>query len=217
MSFENRRDAGHRLGIAVRQLDLDRPVVLALPRGGVPVAFEVAQALHAPLDLLIVRKIGAPGHEEYGIGAVVDGASPQLVLDDVAAAAVGANEAYVARQLELALAEIRRRREAYASETPLELSGCTLVVVDDGIATGVTVRAVLKGLARVKPKQVVLAVPVAPADVVTELRRLCDELVCLASPEPFLAVGFHYRDFAQTEDDEVIELLARSRASATAA
>jgi putative phosphoribosyl transferase len=212
MTFDSRRDAGHRLGLAVRQLHLAAPVVLALPRGGVPVGFEVAKALHAPLDLLMVRKIGAPGHEEYGIGAVIDGASPQLVLDEAAAKAVGADRDYVARQMEVALGEIERRRQAYRPRPPVALADRTVVLVDDGIATGMTVRAALEGLARVKPARVILAVPVASADVFAQLRDLCDDAVCLASPEPFLAVGFHYRDFTQTTDEEVIELLAEAQA-----
>jgi len=216
VSFADRRDAGHRLGLAVRQLGLADPIVLALPRGGVPVGFEVARALHAPLDLLMVRKIGAPAHEEYGIGAVVDGASPQLVLDEPAAKAAGADHAYVARQMERGLAEIERRRAAYRTGAPIDPTSRIVVVVDDGIATGLTVRAALKGLAMTKPARVVLAVAVAPADVLAGLKPLCDEIVCLASPEPFLAVGFHYRDFTQTEDAEVIELLAEARGWAAA-
>jgi predicted phosphoribosyltransferase len=211
VTFADRRDAGLRLANALRELGLVDPVVLALPRGGVPVAFEVAKRLRAPLDLLMVRKIGAPGHEEYGIGAVVDGASPQLVIDETAARAVGADRAYIARQMERELAEIERRRSAWRTGRPPQTKGRTVIVVDDGIATGGTVRAALKGLAGTDPAEVVLAAPVAPADVLADLGRLCDRIICLASPEPFLAVGRHYHDFTQTDDREVIELLEAAR------
>lgn len=186
-------------------------MVLALPRGGVPVGFEVAKALAAPLDVLLVRKIGAPGHEEYGIGAVVDGASPQVVVDEVAARLVGAGKAYIEGVLARELDEIERRRAAYATTEPVPLKGCTAVVVDDGIATGGTAKAALQALAKSGAAKVVLAVPVAPADSMEALRALCDEVICLATPNPFYAVGVHYRDFTQTADDEVISLLEEAR------
>jgi putative phosphoribosyl transferase len=211
MSFTDRREAGRRLAQVVAGLDLEDPVVLALPRGGVPVAFEVARALRAPLDLLMVRKIGAPGHEEYGIGAVVDGAAPQVVIDEQAARLVGADRVYVERVIARELAEIERRRTAYHTGPPPTLTGRTVVVVDDGIATGGTVRAALKGLAQAGPARVVLAVPVAPRDTSAEMRTLCDQVVCLTMPEPFYAVGAHYRDFSQTEDREVVDLLSQAR------
>jgi putative phosphoribosyl transferase len=210
--FNDRRDAGRLLAGAIAPLGLDDPVVLALPRGGVPVGFEVAKALGAPLDILLVRKIGAPRHEEYGIGALVDGASPQVVIDEVAAQMVGATPAYIEREVARQLAEIERRRAAYRSGPPVPLAGRTLVVVDDGIATGGTVKAALKALAGVGAKHIVLAVPVAPADSLRELAGLCDRVVCLMSPEPFYAVGAHYADFAQTSDDEVIALLGEAKA-----
>jgi len=212
--FANRRQAGEALAGVVRQLDIADSVVLALPRGGVPVGYEVARALGAPLDILLVRKIGAPGHEEYGIGALVDGASPQLVIDEVAARMVGAGRDYIDRQVALQLNEIERRRAAYRTGPPIPLEGKTVIVVDDGIATGGTVRAALQALARIGCRRIVLAVPLAPRDVLPELRTLCDEIVCLASPEPFYAVGAHYRDFTQTEDEEVVRLLAAARRSA---
>lgn len=209
--FANRRAAGEALAEEVRKLALEDPVVLALPRGGVPVGYEVARAIGAPLDILLVRKIGAPGHEEYGIGALVDGASPQLVLDDAAARAVGASREYLARQVALQLEEIERRRAAYHSGPPIALDGKAVVVVDDGIATGNTVRAALQALAKLSCRCVVLAVPIAPREVLATLRALCNEVVCLRSPEPFVAVGAHYCDFTQTSDQEVIRLLAAAR------
>lgn len=209
--FANRREAGEALAGEVRRLDLADPVILALPRGGVPVAFEVARAIGAPLDILLVRKIGAPGHEEYGIGALVDGASPQLVLDEAAARTVGASREYIDRQVALQLREIERRRAAYRTGPPIALAGRTVVLVDDGIATGGTVRAALQALAKTGCQQIVLAVPVAPRDVVSALQELCDEVVCLYLPDPFFAVGAHYCDFTQTEDEEVVRLLADAR------
>lgn len=210
--FADREEAGQQLAEAVAQLGLKNTVVLALPRGGVPVGFEVAKTLGAPLDVLLVRKIGAPGHEEYGIGALVDGASPQVVIDEAAARMVGADQAYIDRKVAEQLQEIERRRTAYRSGPPAALTGRTIVVVDDGIATGGTVRAALQALAKVGAEKVVLAVPLAPPDVLPEMRTLCDEVVCLSSPEPFYAVGAHYRDFSQTEDREVIELLEKAKA-----
>jgi putative phosphoribosyl transferase len=213
--FPDRREAGRQLASVVKALGLADPVVLALPRGGVPVGFEVARALGAPLDILLVRKIGAPGHEEYGIGALVDGASPQVVIDEAAARMVGADQAYVDRQVARLLVEIERRRAAYRTGPPVQLKGRNVIVVDDGIATGGTVRAALKGLAQAGPARVVLAVPVAPRETLPELRSLCEDVVCLSSPEPFYAVGAHYIDFTQTEDDEVIRLLAAARTVGT--
>jgi putative phosphoribosyl transferase len=209
--FANRRETGQALAREVRRLALRDPVVLALPRGGVPVGYEVARTIGAPLDVLLVRKIGAPGHEEFGIGALVDGASPQLVLDDAAAKSVGANREYISRQVMLQLKEIERRRDAYHSTPPIALDGKTVVVVDDGIATGNTVRAALQALAKLSCGRIVLAVPLAPREVLAALKPLCNDMVCLYSPEPFFAVGAHYRDFTQTSDEEVTHLLAAAR------
>ena len=213
LPFADRRDAGRRLAAAVEGLDLADPVVLALPRGGVPVGYEVARRLHAPLDILLVRKIGAPGHEEYGIGAVIDGASPQIVIDEQAARAVGADQAYIEQEARRQLAEIERRRAAYCTGEPVRLGGRNLILVDDGIATGGTVKVALKALASAGAASVTLAVPLAPESVLRDLRRMCNRIVCLAIPEPFYAVGAHYRDFSQTMDAEVVTLLDRARSS----
>jgi len=210
--FANREEAGKQLAEAVKALGLQDPVVLALPRGGVPVGFEVAKLLGAPLDVLMVRKIGAPTHPEYGIGALVDGASPQVVVDEEVARLVGANQAYIDRVVARELAEIERRRALYRTGPPVPLKGRTVIVVDDGIATGGTVRAALKALARAEAGKVVLAVPVAPPEALPEMRAHCDEVICLATPDPFYAVGAHYQDFSQTEDEEVIRLLAQAKA-----
>jgi putative phosphoribosyl transferase len=191
------------------------PIVLALPRGGVPVAFEVAKALRAPLDLLMVRKIGAPGREEFGIGAVVDGSDPQIVLNEEAIRIIGPPEGYVEAETRRQLQEIERRRRLYmGSRRPLLVKGRTVIVVDDGVATGGTVRAALKALSRAGAGRVVLALPVAPLDTLEELRGEADEVVCLSTPEPFWAVGLYYDDFDQTSDEEVIQLLEEARAYA---
>jgi putative phosphoribosyl transferase len=208
----DRRDAGRRLVPALTQFKAQNPIVLALPRGGVPVAFEVAQALEAPLDVVLVRKIGAPGHKELGLGAVVDGANPQVVLNDEIVREIAPDEAYLKAETSRQLAEIERRRRIYrGEEPPLDIAGRTVIVIDDGIATGGTMRAVLRALARAKPGRLVLAVPVAPRESVVDLRSEADEMICLMTPEPFYAVGVHYREFHQTSDEEVVELLHRSK------
>jgi|JI10StandDraft_1071094.scaffolds.fasta_scaffold20636_4 putative phosphoribosyl transferase len=217
-AFRDRRDAGRQLAAALAHFKAARPLVLALPRGGVPVAFEVAQALDAQLDLLIVRKLGAPGHEELGIGAVVDGAAPQLVRNEDIIAGLGVSDAYIAAEKARQLVEIERRRKLYCGDraaTPV--AGRTVIVVDDGIATGGTIRAALAGLRRNAPALLVLAVPVAPPDTIAALRGTCDAVVSLQTPMPFYAVGAHYADFTQTEDAEVTDLLRRAAGFGAAA
>lgn len=212
--FRDRADAGRRLADALLHLKGEAPIVLALPRGGVPVAFEVANALEAPLDVVLVRKIGAPGQKELGLGAVVDGAHPQIVLNQDIVSAVQPGDDYIHAELARELAEIERRRTLYRpGRPPLLVENRTVIVVDDGIATGGTVKAVLKALRESHPGKLILAVPVAPADSLPDLVRLADDVVVLATPEPFYAVGAYYRDFIQTSDEEVIDLLARARAS----
>jgi len=211
--FHDRRDAGRRLAEALRRFTTADPIVLALPRGGVPVGFEVAKALGVPLDVLIVRKIGAPGHEEFGLGAVVDGAEPQVVLNEEAMAAVRPPQSYVDAEVDRQLKEIERRRRVYLGDRkPLATRNRAVIIVDDGIATGGTVKTALRALRRTGPDYVVLAVPVAPREAIAALRREADETVCLSTPEPFWAVGQYYEDFEQTSDDEVVALLAENRA-----
>lgn len=214
--FADRSEAGRELARALSKRRLEPPiVVLALPRGGVPVAAEVARALDAPLDLLLVRKIGAPMQPEFAVAAVVDGDPPEVVTDEANAKATGADARYLARETRREVDEIARRRQAYLhGRPPLPVAGATVVVVDDGIATGTTMRAALKALRRRSPARLVLAVPVAPSDAVALLAREVDDLVCLAEPWPFRAVGLHYVDFHQVPDDEVVAAL---RAAAGAA
>lgn len=211
-AFRDRREAGRRLAQALRHMAATSPLVLALPRGGVPVAFEIARALDADLDLLFVRKLGAPGYEELGIGAVVDGADPQLVLNEEIIRQLAPSPDYIRAEMHRQLAEIERRRHAYVGgRKPASVDGRTVILVDDGIATGGTVKAALKGLRKSHAKRIILAVPVAPAAIAGELRRECDELVCLEQPDPFFAVGAHYVVFDQTSDAEVIGLLDEAR------
>lgn len=210
MMFRDRTEAGRRLAQALLPHNSEGTIVLALPRGGVPVAVEVAEALGAPLDLVMVRKIGAPGHSEYGIGAVVDGADPQVVIDEATARMAGADAAYLEETKTRELAEIERRRRAYLGDRPpLDVRGKTVIVVDDGVATGSTAKAALRALGKAGAARRILAVPVAPIETVEALREEADEVVALTTPYPFHAVGLYYENFDQTTDAEVVEALSR--------
>jgi len=208
--FRDRRDAGRRLAGKLGQYK-DRPdvLVLALPRGGVPVGYEVAQALHAPLDVFVVRKLGVPGHEELAMGAIASG-GVRVLNDDVVRmldmpdAAIDA----VARDEQR---ELERRESLYRDgRPPADVRGRTVLLVDDGLATGSTMRAAVKALRAQQPARIVVAVPTAAAQTCDELRREADEVVCPSTPEPFRAVGLWYEDFSQTSDEEVHELLAQA-------
>jgi putative phosphoribosyl transferase len=207
--FADRQQAGRMLAGRLQALHLSAPlIVLALPRGGVPVGAEVARALKAPLDLLLVRKIGAPWQHELALAAVVEGDPPDIVIDEEVQRSVRADAPYIEAQAQLQLREIARQRQAYLSGRPgARVEGSTVIVVDDGIATGTTMRAALKALRRRHPATLVLAVPVAPRDTLQSLRAEVDQVVCLATPQPFFAVGEHYVRFDQVDDDEVIEAL----------
>ena len=211
-AFVDRAAAGRALAARLSRFRGQDPLILALPRGGVPVAYEVAQELDAELDLLLVRKLGAPGHPEVGIGAVVDGSPPQVVLNQEFIRRIGASSDYIDAELRRQLAEMERRRRLYVGDRAApRVAGRTVIVVDDGVATGGTVIAALRGLAEARARRRILAVPVAPREVLETLRSARDEVVCLASPEPFHAVGAHYADFTQTGDEEVVRLLGESR------
>lgn len=212
--FADRTTAGKALAEELSARKLDDPVVLALPRGGVPVAVEIARALKAPLDLVLVRKIGVPFQRELAAAAVVDGGEPEVVVNDEVLTLAGVTQDYIAEQTKIELAEIERRRRVYLEGRPrVPLERRTLILVDDGIATGASIRAAIAALLRKSPKRLILAVPVAPRDTIGLLRGKVDEIVCLEMPEPFYAIGLHYRDFHQVSDEEVVELM---RASAVA-
>ena len=206
--FTDREQAGRRLGEALRRFASRDPVVLGLPRGGVVVAAGVARALSAPLDIVVVRKLGAPSHKELAIGAVADVGGPRVLLDPFTAARTGASREYIEREVGEQVAEIHRREGVYrAGREPVECRGRCVIVVDDGIATGASVRAALRAVRSRSPDWLVLAAPVAAPESLEALRTECDELVCLLAPEHFRAVGEFYEDFAQTTDDEVVRLL----------
>jgi putative phosphoribosyl transferase len=205
--FRDRREAGRRLGEELaRSAFHGSPLVLALPRGGVPVAAEVARALEAPLDVLVVRKLGVPGHEEYAMGAIAGGGIRILRKDLIDSLELprSAVEAVVARES----AELARREALYrGGRTHLPVAGRTVIVVDDGIATGSTMRAAVQLLRQQHARHMVVAVPVAPPDTVRDLQAEADEVLALYQPEPFGAVGCFYDDFSQTTDEEVREIL----------
>jgi len=209
--FIDRKDAGRRLAAALSGLKADRPIVYGLPRGGVPVAAEVAAVLEAPLDIVLVRKIGAPGQPELAMGAVVDGETPEIFWNEDIVAACGVSESArdAAAAAELRVIETRRRRYGQVPDRPSP-KGRTAIVVDDGLATGATAIVALHALRRMGAARVILAVPVGPPETVEHLRAVADEVVCLVEPPWFSGVGAFYEDFGQTEDDEVIALLAEA-------
>jgi putative phosphoribosyl transferase len=210
MVYKNRAEAGRLLATKLSAY-ADRPdvLVLALPRGGVPVAYEVAQALHVPLEVFIVRKLGLPGREELGIGAIATGGLRVLNEDLVEALRLSPKviEAVTAAEEQ----ELERRERLYRDERPWpDLRGRTIILVDDGLATGSTMRAAVAALRQQDPARLVVAVPVGAAETCSELRNEADEVVCAYTPEPFYAVGLWYRNFEQTTDDEVHDLLQRA-------
>lgn len=212
MSFPNRTEAGRRLALSLKDYRGQDVVVLALPRGGVPVAAEVARYLDAPLDLLLVRKIGVPGHAELAMGAVIDGGRPIAVRNEDVIRFAKVSPADFSRGYNKALDELERRRERYlAGRKSVPVAGRTVILVDDGIATGATVRAAIKGLRQRRPASIVLATPVAPPDTVASLRKIADTVVCLDQPALFRALSLHYDDFHQVEDAEVLDMLDRAQ------
>ena len=208
--FRDRRDAGRQLALRLAHLKNSQPspIVLGLPRGGVVVAAEIARELNAPLDVLVVRKLGAPHQPELALGAVTNGERPHTVLNHDLLDAVRVDEAYLNAEIERQLAEVRRRQGEYRmGRTPVSIDNRTVIVVDDGIATGATIKAGLTALRQSRAARLILAVPVAPAESLQELSSLVDETHCLLWPPNFVAVGRFYEDFEQTTDEEVISLL----------
>lgn len=213
--FADRFDAGRQLADAlVRYADNRNVVVLALPRGGVPVGYEVARRIHAPLDVYVVRKLGVPGHEELAMGALASDGS--CVMDDELVAALHIDESAVDEVIAREMDELRRRDAAYGRDrSRLQVAGKTAIVVDDGLATGASMRAAAAALRQECPAEIVVAVPVAAARTCANLERIADRVVCLYTPEPFHAVGLYYQNFDQTSDDEVRSLLSRAASEQT--
>lgn len=209
--FKDRVEAGCQLAQRLLRFKEERPLVLTLPRGGVVVGFEIAQRLAAPLDVVLVRKIGAPMQPELAIGAVADGEHPEMVVNRDIVQMLDVPESYLTEARDRQLEEIDRRRALYVGDRRRpDIEGKTAIVVDDGIATGATARAALLAVRRARPKRLILAVPVAPPDTIEELRRDVDEIECLDTPADFFAIGAHYRDFQQVTDEEVTAILAEA-------
>jgi putative phosphoribosyl transferase len=213
MPFRDRVDAGQKLAGALQKFSGADPVVYALPRGGLPVGFEVAKALHCPLDIILVRKICAPFQPELALGAVVDGDHPEIVLNDFAMGLEPSEEAINAAAA-LAMKEIERRRGIYLrGRHPEPARGRTAILVDDGLATGATARAAILALRRQQPRHLVLAVPVAPTESLAEMAAVVDEVVCLEAHDHFGAVGAYYKSFDQVTDQEVVAILGEAHAT----
>jgi predicted phosphoribosyltransferase len=208
--FEDRRDAGRRLAVKLHRFRDERPVVFALPRGGVPVGYEISRVLQAPLDVFVSRKLGAPGQPEFGIGAVATGGVRVLNEDVVRRLAIP--EDYIELITARETAEVERRLRYFRGGRPEpDVGGRTAILVDDGLATGVTARAAVEAIRQRRPGWLVLAVPVCAAQTAEHFRSMVDELICLEFPSNLGAIGFWYRNFDQTSDEEVVELLARAR------
>jgi predicted phosphoribosyltransferase len=210
MIFYDRTDAGRQLAAALRHYTDDpNVIVLALPRGGVPVGYEVARELGAPLDVFLVRKLGVPGREELAMGAIASGGV--RVVNREVVRELGLTDEDIDEAAAHECEELRRREEAYRDGRPApDLRGRTVILVDDGLATGSTMRAAVAAVRKLSPAKVVVAVPVGAADTCREFSRFADEVVCVQTPDPFFAVGGWYHDFSQTTDEEVRDLLARA-------
>ena len=210
--FADRLEAGRLLGERLATMGLAQPIVLALPRGGVPVGAEIASALKAPLDMALVRKIGAPHEPELAVGAVAEGPSPEIVVNHEVARPLGIGDDFIASEAAREYAIVLQQRKAYAALRPdSEIAGRTAIVVDDGVATGMTMLAALRSVRRRHPAKLIAAMPVASREALAMLRREADEIVCLGAPSSFGSVGSFYRDFGQVSDEEVLELLNKQR------
>lgn len=211
MIFTNRQEAGRVLAERLEKYaNREDVIVLGVPRGGVPVAFEVAKALNATLDIFVLRKLGVPGHEELAFGAIGSGGVRVLNTDVVNK--LGVSESEIAAATKEETRELERRERLYrGNRPPLNVEGYTVILVDDGIATGASLRAAIQAIRKLKPAALVVATPVAPRATFHSLRHEVDELVCAEIPEPFFGVGQFYEDFSQVSDQEVVELLERAR------
>ncbi|MGB9659810.1 MAG: phosphoribosyltransferase [Nitrososphaerales archaeon] len=208
--FKDRTEAGKILAKALSEYKDKNTIVLAIPRGGVIVAYEVAKALNAPLDLIIPRKIGAPNQPELAIGAVTEDGTTILNQDIVQYLRVP--DDYIKTEVKRQIEEIKRRIQRYLGDKPrLSIEGKVAILIDDGVATGATTRAAIASIRKRKPALIVLAMPVGPPDTVKELREDADKVICLMTPEPFFAIGQFYENFEQTSDEEVIQILNKLR------
>lgn len=213
LPFSNRTTAGRALAEKLEARDYPNPVVYALPRGGVPIGIEIAKKLGAPLDLLLVRKIGVPHHEELAAGSIVDGEAPDIIVNPEIIHAARMTRADFEAASARALKEIERRRALYLGEAkPIGAKNATAILVDDGIATGASMRAAIEAVRRREPARVVVAVPVASREAANEFSELADAFICVAAPAHFGAVGYYYHDFTQLTDEDVIELMRQARA-----
>jgi putative phosphoribosyl transferase len=211
--FRDRQEAGQKLGAALEPLQLKDPIVLALPRGGVPVAAEVAKALKAPLDLVIVRKVGAPGNPELAVAAIVDGDPPDVVLNREIVEAYALDDGALRVLIAQERPELERRRAVYrGKDLPLAVAGKTVIVVDDGAATGTMMKVAIRALKRRSPRKIIVALPVAPTDTVDELAQEADLMICLSQPGRFRALSYYYGSFPQLSDGEVLDIMALARA-----
>ena len=206
--FENHREAGRALGAILEPYKSIHPTVLALPRGGVPVAYEVARALDAPLDIFVIRKLGAPGNEELAMGALASGGV--VVRNEDVIAQLGVTEDEMQAAIDRETREIARRESYYRDGEPAPIQGRTVIVVDDGMATGASMRVAIQALRLLRPRHIVVAVPVASREALMMARNAADDWACVITPQPFIAVGAWYRDFRQVSDDEVRLLLGRA-------
>jgi predicted phosphoribosyltransferase len=209
MSFADRADAGRQLAAALGPFRTRHPLVLALPRGGVPVGYHVARALGAPLDVIVVRKLGAPGHEELAVGAIARSA---VYIDWPIVRQLGVSQAYLEQVTAAEERELERREWAYRQgRAALSIENRTVILVDDGLATGATLRAALSAVRSERPSRIVVAVPVGAPESVARLREVADDVICLEMPPDFRAVSLSYDDFSPTTDAEVMECLQAAR------
>jgi predicted phosphoribosyltransferase/dienelactone hydrolase len=216
LTFDDRADAGRQLAEAIAAMELDHPLIYALPRGGVPLAVEVAKMLHAPLDLLLVRKISAPGNPEVALGAIVEGATREIVINKDVRQLTGADEDFLVQGVASQRAELERRKELFLGDRPrLNPRDQTVVVVDDGLVTGATMKAALSALKRNFPKRIVVALPVAPKAALEEISDHADDIICLHPATSFRGVGGFYRDFHQLTDNETVALIDQVSTTST--